>query len=478
MSNEILSVGIDVGTTTTQVIFSKLVFENSANYFTVPKVSIVEKEVIYKSDIYFTPLLKYSLIDMDGLTDIILREYEKAGFDKEDVKTGAVIITGESARKENSETVLNGLSEYAGDFVVATAGPDLEAIIAGKGSGAYQYSMDHGKVIVNLDIGGGTTNVVVFDNGNVYSKGCWNLGGRIIRIDNEGTVEYISDSAKTIIESLGLDEKVVIGNIIDRRINDMIINKMAQLIAQILGVCPPEKLLEKLRTSGSSEFFLPENIDAICFSGGVAEAIYNKVENDDYNYGDIGIGFGTAVGRQEQISRFPIIQPKETIRATVVGAGIYTTSVTGSTIYFDREILPLKSIPVLKVSKEIESECYYGNSSKLKDNISWFLEQSGSESAVIAIYGKINPEYHEVVNIAKCIAESHMELMSRKNLIVCVENDMAKALGQQIIKVLGDEKSIICIDGIKVESNDYLDLGEPVINDLAIPVIIKTLIYG
>ena len=134
-AENVLSVGIDIGTSTTQVIFSDLTMNNTASYFSVPHVSITAKKVVYKSDIYTTPLKTPELIDADGVKEIVQREFDKAGYTPADTDTGAVIITGESARKENAAAVLEKLSGFAGDFVVSTAGPDLESVIAGKGSG-------------------------------------------------------------------------------------------------------------------------------------------------------------------------------------------------------------------------------------------------------------------------------------------------------------------------------------------------------
>ena len=155
MREELLSVGIDIGTSTTQLIFSKLIIENMASSYTVPRIVIVDKEIIYKSPIYFTPLISIKEIDGPKVREIIEKEYQSAGVDKKDIDTGAVIITGETARKQNAEEVLTTLSGFAGDFVVATAGPDLESIISGKGAGAHLYSKEHTTTVVNIDIGGG-----------------------------------------------------------------------------------------------------------------------------------------------------------------------------------------------------------------------------------------------------------------------------------------------------------------------------------
>ena len=136
MSDKILSVGLDIGTATTQLILSELTIENIASVFTIPRVYITDKKVLYKSEIIFTPISDQLLIEVDKIKNFVLNEYAKAGIQKKDIQMGAVIITGETARKENASQVLQALSGYAGDFVVATAGPDLESIIAGKGPAA------------------------------------------------------------------------------------------------------------------------------------------------------------------------------------------------------------------------------------------------------------------------------------------------------------------------------------------------------
>ena len=129
MSDKILSVGLDIGTATTQLILSELTIENIASVFTIPRVYITDKKVLYKSEIIFTPISDQLLIEVDKIKNFVLNEYAKAGIQKKDIQMGAVIITGETARKENASQVLQALSGYAGDFVVATAGPDLESII-------------------------------------------------------------------------------------------------------------------------------------------------------------------------------------------------------------------------------------------------------------------------------------------------------------------------------------------------------------
>ena len=106
MRQEIKSIGIDIGTSTTQLVFSRIVVENVAGSYNVPRVSIVDKEVIYRSKIYFTPLRSATEIDAEAVKKIVKDEYEAAGMTPADLSTGAVIITGETARKQNANEVL------------------------------------------------------------------------------------------------------------------------------------------------------------------------------------------------------------------------------------------------------------------------------------------------------------------------------------------------------------------------------------
>ena len=165
MSERLLSLGLDVGTTSTQMVFSRLRIENKAGSFAVPEMEIESREILYKSPVHFTPLLQGDLVDADALRIIVDQEYASAGISKADVDTGAIIITGETSRKENARAVLDALSDYAGDFVVATAGPDRESVLAAKGAGAVEYSAKTGKTVLHMDIGGGTSNLALIEDG-------------------------------------------------------------------------------------------------------------------------------------------------------------------------------------------------------------------------------------------------------------------------------------------------------------------------
>ena len=438
---DILSVGIDIGTSTTQLVFSQITMENTTGYFTVPRVSIVDKQVIYKSNVHITPLTTPVLIDGEAIREIVAKEFQQAGFTPADVDTGAVIITGESARKENAAAVLDNCTA------------------------------------VNLDIGGGTTNIVLFDNGDTVSKGCLDIGGRLIRLTKDLTVERVSPAAAHVAEAVGVTltpgKRTTLEDL--TRITD----KMADLLAQAMFLKPQEPLLRKIQTPESSWLDLQGvKIDRICFSGGVADCMTSDTA-DPVPFGDIGILLGRSIARGELVGTIPSIQGVETIRATVVGAGTYTTSISGSTITYANEIFPMKSVPALKLSLQEQANCFEGHADFLAGKIRWFLEQSSAEILILALPGKLDPSYDELKNLAASLSQGMDQgLPVGAPVLVVLEQDIAKALGVLMETQLQGRRKVACIDGIKVEQGDYIDLGRPVMNGLVIPVVVKTLLFG
>ena len=469
-----LSVGVDIGTSTTQVIFSRLSVENTAGYFSVPRVSIAGKQVVYRGPVRTTPLFSLERIDSDGVQKIVEEAYRDFGCRSQDVETGAVIITGESARKENAAAVLEKLSGLAGDFVVSTAGPDLESILAGKGSGAWRLSMDKDCVVVNLDVGGGTTNLVAFDGGEVVSVGCLDVGGRLIRLSRDLTVESLSPAARAVAEDLGI--RLCPGERASQEVLTRITDRMADLLARALGILPEDGLLRRVRTPGSSWFSPPRRIRFLCFSGGVADCM--TYDGDGAApYGDIGLLLGRSIRGSAALGRIPWLEAAETIRATVVGAGTYATSVSGSTVSLPEGLLPLKNLPVLRLTAREERQCLDGESGILAQRLAWFREQSGSDQLALAMTGLSDPGYSQLKLAAETIAAAWEAAMPPHSpVLVLLERDMAKALG---FAFRGrTRRPVLVLDDIVARQGDYIDMGQPLMDGLAVPVVVKTLIFG
>ena len=445
-----LSVGLDVGTTSTQLIFSELTIENKAGSFSVPEMAITDRKIRYKSPVHFTPLLDEARVNGGALRALIAREYEAAGIAREDVDTGAIIITGETSRKENAETVLRELSGFAGDFVVATAGPDLESVLAAKGAGAVARSRDTGERLLHMDIGGGTSNLALIENGRITATGCLNVGGRLVKFDEAHTVTYVSPVLRGLC-GLALGQRAMPEAL------ESISGLLAQALEMAAGLREPTALLTRLTTPGTA-MTPPEDPVNLSFSGGVADCIDDERLWDAF--GDMGPILGRAI-RKSRLCAGNYQLGRETIRATVIGAGCHSAQLSGSTIFHRNVQFPMKNLPVLCPPQGEAMGAYLRRE---------LPKQEGP--AVIALPGPENPGYAGV----RRLAEGLTEAIPAGPVLVCLEQDAAKALGQTLALMLPPEQPILCIDRVRLTPESYLDIGAP--TGPALPVVVKTLILN
>lgn len=477
MKEVLLSVGIDIGTSTTQIIFSNITIEDMSSGFSVPRIEIIDKEIVYRSEIYFTPLLSAAEIDMPAVRKIVETEYEKAGVKKEAIKTGAVVITGETARKRNANEVLFHLSDFAGDFVVATAGPDLESIIAGRGAGVDVYSQKHHTTAANYDIGGGTSNFAMFSSGNLISTGCLDIGGRLIKVDPKShKITYIAPKIAALCQEKGLTLKV--GETASLKILKQAAAAMCELLEMSLGVKEKSNFYPQILTEAGKDIELPVLPQCLCFSGGVADFVYgNQTEENLLRFGDIGILLGQAVRDSANLARMNRFLPNETIRATVVGAGSHITEISGSTIEYDPALLPLKNLPILKLIPEEEADPSMMQAA-IKKKLDWFRLDGELQQVAVAFSGPVSPSFAAVNQIADALLLSLKPLLDKGlSLVTISENDMAKVLGQTIRAKIPGHKGFVCIDAVQVSQGDYVDIGAPAAGGSVLPVVIKTLLF-
>ncbi len=436
MAERITSIGLDVGTTSTQLILSELEVENRAGSFSVPQLEISRRTILYKSPVHFTPLLSGELVDGAAIREIVTREYENAGISREDVDTGAIIITGETSRKENARAVLQELSGFAGDFVVATAGPDLESVLAAKGSGAVDYSQETGKRLLHMDIGGGTSNLSLIQEGKILETGCLNVGGRLVKFDEGGTVTYISPVLRGLC-------RLKPGDIVTEEALYAAAAPLVQALEMAAGLRDRGELLDRLTTAGTV-FAPPDGAVTLSFSGGVADCIGENIPWRQF--GDMGPILGRAIRRSRLCSRDYVLG-RETIRATVIGAGCHSAQLSGSTVFHRNIRFPLQNLPVVD---------------------SW--DTPTDTTPVLALPSVAG--YAAIKSLAAKLAAK----APPGPLIFCLEPDQAKALGQALALQLPESRPILCIDRVHLEPGDYLDVGAPI--GPALPVVIKTLVLS
>lgn len=452
MSEVLCSVGLDVGTTTTQLVVSRLTVENRASAFAVPKMEITRREIRYRSPVHFTPLTGGDLVDGEGIRKIVEAEYAKAGITPADVDTGAVIITGETSRKENAGRVLQALSSHAGAFVVATAGPDLESTLAARGSGAVSYSEKTGKRVLHMDIGGGTSNLALVEDGKILQTGCLNVGGRLVKVEENGVITWLSPVAQQLT-SLQVGQRAELSSL------EELAERLVQGLEMAAGLRELSSLWDKLVTRESAATRPAEPGAVISFSGGVADCIDSA--HPPFAFGDMGPILGKAI-RRSRLCSGEYMLAENTIRATVIGAGCHSATLSGSTVFYRDVALPMKNLPVAALDEKAQFD---------PAAIARVLQGQDAEPVVLAMPGMENPGYGEIQRLARAIARGCEE----RQVLVCLQADMAKALGQCLALLLPGQPCL-CIDRVALDGGSFLDIGQPI--GPALPVVVKTLVLA
>ncbi len=469
----LVSAGIDIGTTTTHLTISRLEIANVASAYRVPRLSIASREILYQSAVYFTPLLDEGVIDGAGVARIVALEYERAGIQPSQVTTGAAIITGETALLRNAPEVVQELARFAGDFVVASAGVHLESILAGKGSGAAQSSAERHKTICNVDIGGGTTNIAVFSMGKLLDTACVGIGGRCIVFDDAGAVLRITDSGLTFFDAVAKLQYIKKGSCLSPEQMELFGSLLAEALVRTFLQGDPPQVSERLFVTEMLRHDYA--IDEYWLSGGVAELINGNGAPLAFN--DMG-GY-LAAGLRDALNQYGVNWhiPDMPVRATVLGAGMHSMQLSGSTITVKPETLPLRNLPVVKISQVRHCE-----------NIGEFLMRQietdlahhemdwHSSPVVLSLEALPSLSFESLKGWAEVFCALHSRCKLATPLVILTAQDIAMALGQ-LIKQHQPALECVVLDGIITEHGDFVDIGQPLAGASTVPVVVKTLVF-
>ena len=467
---EILSVGVDVGSSTSHLAFSKLVLikdEHSATR----RFNIEERNVIYEGRIINTPILDDNTIDIGRLTEFFKEEYQRAGIDPEDIQTGAVIITGESARKQNAKQIAEALSNDAGKFVAATAGPNFESLIAAMGSGAAARSRDNNKTILSCDIGGGTSNIAVVKNGEVLSTSCISVGGRVLGISSKGKIWRIDEPALKVMQHLGLNYKI--GDRISKADIERVACTLAETLFEVIRGPAKSALARQLMLTDNLTF--PSHIDEYSFSGGIAELMYGGADN----YDDIGQVLADQINSLTPKLSAAVIEPANKIRATVIGAGAYSLSISGSSGFMDDKIaFPIRNVPVIRVDVDRSKLSVEHIISQIDVSFQRFDFEEGED--IIALYFKdpVMASYPQLELFARSIEGALTNSIQNKIPIILIfDTDIACSVGSVIRRETDLKTNLLSLDELNLKEGDWIDIGEPLVAGQVFPVTVKSLVF-
>jgi ethanolamine utilization protein EutA len=459
------SVGIDIGSSTSHLMFSRLLIGYPS--LLQRKPIVVEREVIARSRILLTPFSGDWNIEAEPLKKLVDATFAEAGLRREQIDTGAVIITGEAARRENAAKIAELFADDSGKFVCATAGPTLETIMAAHGSGAVLMSREQGATLLNIDVGGGTTKISLIEEGKIRATTAVNIGARLVAHDGADSLTRLEKAGRRFLAALG--EKIDLGATVAHELRQRLAAHMAQALFEALteGKQPWDDFYV-----GAPLGELPK-IDGILFSGGVSEYIYGREERA---FGDLGPYLGRQIRKQADSRGFAIYEAGEGIRATVIGASQYTVQLSGETIFIPQTMqLPVRNLRVFVAHVDWEPPVSERAEAAVRRLLGERDVEVRGSPFVLAFSTPPFVGYGAVQELAKGIDRALAALPSadRPVALVFVQN-----VGQVVGGMLSAKWNMPCIDEVSLSELDFIDVGEVVEGEGFVPVVIKSLAFG
>jgi ethanolamine utilization protein EutA len=469
------SVGIDVGTATSQIIFSQLVLRRLGRELS-SRFVVTERDTLYLSPVHFTP---YSAgrerIDDQALGQLVDSAYREAGLNPRDIDTGAIILTGEAIRRDNARAIADLFAAQRGNFVCATAGHNFEAQLAAHGSGAVAYSAEQQCRVLNVDIGGGTTKLAVAERGRVVSTAAFHVGGRLLTTDGAGAITMLEPGGQALARQAGFEWRP------GSRVTNAQIEQLANHMAQaVLSLTQDEKpSAEFARLWLTAPLSGPKRYDAIIFSGGVGEYVYGK---EVKSFGDLGAPLGQALQSKINNGAFPwpLVPARECIRATVMGAAQHTVQVSGNTIHrTDESLLPRKNLQVLRPDVNLASDI---DSAAIAEAIqthfrAFDLVEGQAEVALVFRWDG-PPTAMRIAAFCRGLIDGLPDtIKNRRPIYLVFDHDLAGLVGTILRDDFAVGNALLCLDGVTLHDFDFIDLGKTLEPSGTVPVTIKSLVF-
>jgi ethanolamine utilization protein EutA (predicted chaperonin) len=476
-SLRLLTVGIDIGSSTSHLLFARVLFQRQGSRASARFVP-VERTVEWRSPIMLTPFLPDGTIDAGWLSGFVRRCYAEAGLTAGDVDTGAVILTGEAIKRRNARAINEIFAGEAGKFVCASAGHRLEATLAAHGSGATALSRARGTCGLHVDIGGGTTKLALIDQGEILSVAAFAVGGRLIARDGDGAWTRVDEPAGLVAAELGLGTSSA--QLADPAVRRRIAGRLADIVADQVTGLPADNLGRALWLT--EPLFRTVEPEYVTFSGGVAEYLFGHETED---HGDIARDLATALdARLRARLTFPLADPGQRIRATVIGASQFSAQLSGSTIHLGGlDALPLRNVPVVRLEHPLPGGIDPGALAAAFERRAARQDVDTGGPVALAFSWSGPVSYLRLAAVARAIAWVAGPADGRDDargsaLIVVVDADIAQSLGAILAEETGLRRRLIVLDGVELTDFDFVDVGEYLNPPGVLPVLIKSLLFA
>jgi ethanolamine utilization protein EutA (predicted chaperonin) len=466
---QLTSVGVDIGSSTSHLVFSRLELTLEGSRYRVTK-----REILNESQILLTPYVDDTRIDVEALEAFINQQYKNAKIRREEVDTGALILTGVAVRRRNARAIGDLFAQEAGKFVAVSAGDGLEATMAAHGSGAVAHSGKIGGVVLNIDIGGGTSKFAICNNGKVQEVSAIDIGARLLAFDKDSAIVRIEEAARKHAGWAGFSVEL------GQKIPEEQIRKMVSgMIDKLFAMLKPESITEDIK----GLLRLPPltfrgEIDCVMFSGGVSEFIYNRTKT---SFGDLGPLFASEVHQRTGDLGLFVMEPAARIRATVIGASQYTVQVSGNTIFITPEdAVPIRNVAVIAPEFPLDKDDF--TKEAVRDATLNALRRldllHGRQPVAVAFHWGGSATFFRLQLFCSGVAEGLKDIFAKGHPLVLVnDGDIGGIIGLHFQEELHLQNPIISVDGIPLNDFDYIDIGALIPSSGAVPVVIKSLIF-
>ena len=473
---ELKSVGIDIGSTTSHLVFSTLELRRQGAALS-SRFAVAARRVDYRSPIMITPFSDGINLDTDRLKIFLDSAYMQAGITPEQVETGAIVTTGDAARKDNAAAVLALFSKWAGDFVCASAGPILEAKMAAYGSGAVLRSNYHdvATTVLNIDVGGGTSKLALVRDGKILSLAALNVGARLLTFDSVNRLTKMETAARICSDHLKLG--LQLGEVISGDARNALCKALAKALLEVATGSSRSALTDKLMIT--EPLRLDSTVDVVLFSGGVGEFFYG---DSCVDYGDLGQLLANHI-RSKVPTYLPtatVELPKERIQATVIGASQFTVEVSGNTISLGNPaLLPLRDYRAILVNLDGVKVNADSLATAIEQTFERFEVIEGQEPVALSIHWPHGPAFAGLE--ALCLAITRVlsaTVAARLPVVVILDCDIARLVGENLSRSMNGYRDIICIDGVHLHDFDYVDISKEHAHTQTVTVVIKSLVFS
>ena len=478
---ELTTVGIDIGSSTSHLMFSRVHMRREAQGLS-SRFVVTGREVRWRSPVIFTPYQPGRLIDGRALAEFVSQCHGSAGLTPGDVDSGAVILTGEALKRRNARAIADLFAGQGGKFVCASAGHHLEATMAAHGSGSVALSRDTGQTVLHLDIGGGTTKRALIRAGEVTETAAIAAGGRLLAMDG-GVASRIEEPAAVVAGHLGIP--LALGEPVDgpavAALAEALAGAVAELATGEVGSPLARKLLVTEPPSGAVR------PDLVTVSGGVAEYLDGRETGD---FGDIAPALARAVKRrlERDLAGVPVRESRHRIRATVIGASQFSVQVSGSTVdVADQSLLPASNLPVVYPRIDLGAEFTARDVSRAVAAAAERMDVTSDDQVALAFAWAGDPSYPRLRALAEGVLAGRSPAVpdgpvgsggvAGRPLVLLLSGDVAQSIGRLLRTELHAGVPLLVLDGLDLTEFDYVDVGEVIRPAGVVPVVIKSLLF-